>query len=236
MAGPDGARRAQVPSAAGVSDPPKPAPNLHFAGQMKDGAFAGRQYLVERDGQFLQLSELLLLTLAHADGKRSIQEIATAVSQKAFRRITPDNVNALLAKLVPLGLVAGADGSLARSAREQAARSPMQVQLKMAMIPPTATSAITRLFSALYLPPVIIVVLLASAAAHAWLYLVHGVGKGVHHVLYSPGRILVPFLAFVLSAAFHEIGHGAGLRYAGGTALAVGGGLYRLSQVFYTDV
>ena len=233
MAGPDRARHPQVP---GVSDPPKPAPKLHFAGQMKDGAFAGRQYLVERDGQFIQLSELLLLTLAHADGKRSIQEIATAVSQKAFRRITPDNVNALLAKLVPLGLVAGADGSLARSAREQAARSPMQVQLKMAMIPPTATSAITRLFSALYLPPVIIVVLLASAAAHAWLYLVHGVGKSVHDVLYSPGLILVLFLAFVLSAAFHEIGHGAGLRYGGGTVRAMGAGLYLIYPVFYTDI
>ena len=233
MAGPDRARHPQVP---GVSDPPKPAPKLHFAGQMKDGAFAGRQYLVERDGQFIQLSELLLLTLAHADGKRSIQEIATAVSQKAFRRITPDNVNALLAKLVPLGLVAGADGSLARSAREQAARSPMQVQLKMAMIPPTATSAITRLFSALYLPPVIIVVLLASAAAHAWLYLVHGVGKSVHDVLYSPGLILVLFLAFVLSAAFHEIGHGAGLRYGGGTVRAMGAGLYLVYPVFYTDI
>ena len=125
MAGPDRARRPRV---TGVSDPPKAAPNLHFAGQMKDGAFEGKQYLVERDGQFVQLSELLLLTLAHVDGKRSIEEIAKGVSAKAFRQVTPDNVRALLAKLVPLGLVAGADGSIVPSARQQAARSPMQVQ------------------------------------------------------------------------------------------------------------
>ena len=83
MAGPDRARRPQV---AGVSDPPKPAPNLHFAGQMKDGAFEGKQFLVERDGQFIQLSELLLLTLAHVDGKRSIEQIAKGTSATSAGR------------------------------------------------------------------------------------------------------------------------------------------------------
>ena len=62
------------------------------------------------------------------DGKRTIEQIAKGTSAKAFRQVTPDNVRALLAKLVPLGLVAGADGTLAPSAREEAARSPMQVQ------------------------------------------------------------------------------------------------------------
>lgn len=233
MAGPDRARHPQV---AEISDPPKPAPNLHFAGQMKDGAFEGRQYLVERDGQFIQLSELLLLTLAHADGKRSLEEIAKGVSAKAFRQVTPENVRALLAKLVPLGLIAGADGAIAPSAREKAAQSPMQVQLKMAVIPPTVTNAVTRFFSVLYLPPIIAAILLASLAAHAWLYLVHGVGRSVHDVLYSPGLILILFVAFVFSAAFHEIGHGAGLRYGGGTVRAMGAGLYLVYPVFYTDI
>ena len=233
MAGPDRARHPQV---AGVSDPPQPAPNLHFAGQMKDGAFEGKQYLVERDGQFMQLSELLLLTLAHVDGKRGFEEIAKGVSAKAFRQVSADNVRTLLAKLVPLGLVAGADGSFVPSAREQAARSPMQVQLKMAVIPPNVTNAVTGFFKVLYFPPVLALVLAAAAAAHAWLYLVHGVGKSVHDVLYSPGLILILFVAFVLSAAFHEIGHGAGLRYGGGTVRAMGAGLYLVYPVFYTDI
>jgi putative peptide zinc metalloprotease protein len=234
MAGPDGARHPQP--GAGVSDPPKPAPNLHFAGQMKDGAFEGKQYLVERDGQFLQLSELLLLTLAHVDGKRSLDEIAKGVSAKAFRQVTPDNVRALLAKLVPLGLVAGADGSLVPSARERAAQSPMQVQLKMAVIPAAVTNAITGLFSVLYFPPILVAILLASLAAHAWFYVVHGVGKSVHDVLYSPGLILILLGFFVVSAAFHELGHGAGLRYSGGTVRAMGVGLYLVYPVFYTDI
>jgi putative peptide zinc metalloprotease protein len=233
MAGPDRARHQQV---AGVSDPPKPAPNLHFAGQMKDGAFEGRHYLVERDGQFLQLSELLLLTLAHVDGKRSFDEIAKAVSAKAFRQVTPDNVRALLAKLVPLGLVAGADGALVPSARERAAQSPMQVQFKMAVVPPAVTNAITSVFSVLYFPPIVVAVLIASIAAHAWFYLIHGVSRSVHDVLYSPGLILILLAFFVVSAAFHELGHGAGLKYSGGTVRAMGAGLYLVYPVFYTDI
>ena len=106
----------------------------------------------------------------------------------------------------------------------------------MAVIPPTVTNAITGFFSVLYFPPVLVLVLVASLAAHAWLYLIHGVGKSVHDVLYSPGLILILFVAFVLSAAFHEIGHGAGLRYGGGTVRAMGAGLYLVYPVFYTDI
>jgi putative peptide zinc metalloprotease protein len=239
LAGPEKARQPQDAAASGaaVSDPPGPAPNVGFAGQMKDGgAYEGRQYLVQRDGQFIQLTELLLLTLAHVDGKRTIDEIAKGVSARAFRQVTPDNVRALLAKLVPLGLVAGADGAIAPSARERAAQSPMQVQLKMAVIPPAVTNAITSIFSVLYFPPVVVAVLIAAAAAHAWLYLVHGVGKSVHDVLYSPGLILILLGVFIVSAAFHEIGHGAGLRYGGGTVRAMGVGLYLVYPVFYTDI
>ena len=42
--------------------------------------------------------------------------------------------------------------------------------------------------------------------------------------------------AFVLSAAFHEIGHGAGLRYGGGVVRAMGVGIYLIYPVFYTDI
>src|SRR5256885_5259790 len=54
--------------------------------------------------------------------------------------------------------------------------------------------------------------------------------------LYSPGLILLLIAAFVLSAAFHELGHGAGLRYGGGTVRAMGVGLYLVYPVFYTDI
>jgi putative peptide zinc metalloprotease protein len=233
MAGPEGARHRRL---TGVSDPPRPAPNLRFAGQMKDGAYQGQQYLVERDGQFIQLTELLFLTLAHVDGKRGVEEIAKGISAKAFRVVTPENVRDLLAKLVPLGLVAAADGSFAPTPREAAAASPMQIQMKMAVLPPAVVNAVTGLFRFSYLPPVVVAVLLASVLAHAWLYLIHGVARSVHDILYAPGLILVLLAAFVVSAAFHELGHGAGLRYGGGTVRAMGVGLYLIYPVFYTDI
>jgi putative peptide zinc metalloprotease protein len=203
---------------------------------MKDGAYAGHQYLVEREGQFIQLTELLFLTLAHVDGKRGVEEIAKLVSAKAFRVVTPENIRDLLAKLVPLGLVAAADGSFAPTQREAAAASPMQIQMKMAVLPPPIVNAVTGLFRVFFLPPVVVAVLIASVLAHAWLYLVHGVGRSVHDILYQPGLILLLLAAFILSAAFHELGHGAGLRYGGGTVRAMGVGLYLIYPVFYTDI
>src|SRR5438132_8047448 len=233
MAGPDRARHQPISE---ISDPPKPAPNVQFAGQVKDGAYKGRQYLVQREGQFIQLTELLFLTVAHVDGKRTIEAIAAGVSAKAFRKVTPENVRALLVKLVPLGLVADARGAVAATPRETAARSPMQLQLKMAVLPAKVVNAITAVFAWLYLPPILIAVLGASILAHAWLYLVHGVGRSFHDVLYAPGLILLLIAAFVLSAAFHETGHGAGLRYGGGKVRAMGVGLYLVYPVFYTDI
>jgi putative peptide zinc metalloprotease protein len=41
---------------------------------------------------------------------------------------------------------------------------------------------------------------------------------------------------FVLAAAFHELGHAAGLRYGGGKVRAMGVGLYLVYPVFYTDI
>ena len=233
MAGPDGARHQGISQ---VADPPTPAPNLRFAGQAKDGAYEQRQYLVQRDGQFIQLTELLFLTLAHVDGKRTVDRIAQEISVKAFRKVTPDDVRALLAKLVPLGLVTDANGRLAPSARETAARAPMQMQLKMAVLPPTLVNATTGAFRILYPPPVVVAILGASILAHAWLYFIHGVGRSVHDVLYAPGLILLLIGAFVVSAAFHELGHGAGLRYGGGAVRAMGVGLYLIYPVFYTDI
>ena len=233
MAGPDRARHQPISE---ISDPPKPAPNVQFAGQVKDGAYKGRQYLVQREGQFVQLTELLFLTLAHVDGKRTIEQIAAGVSAKAFRKVTPDNVSELLKKLVPLGLLADAQGNIAATPRETAARSPMQLQLKMAVLPAGLVNAITGLFAWLYLPPVLIAVLAASLLAHAWLYVAHGVGRSVHDVMYSPGLVLLLIGAFVLSAAFHETGHAAGLRYGGGKVRAMGVGLYLIYPVFYTDI
>jgi putative peptide zinc metalloprotease protein len=112
----------------------------------------------------------------------------------------------------------------------------LAINLKMALIPSAVANAIVRPFTLLYFPPVIIALVLLALAGHAWLYLVHGVARGASQVIYNPGLILALIGAFVLSAAFHEIGHGAGLSYGGGKVRQMGVGLYLVYPVFYTDI
>jgi len=222
---------------ADVGDPPRLAPEVKLAGELEDTGYATQQWIAERDGAFVQLTELLYRALEQVDGTRSIDEIAKAISDKMQRPYTADNVRRLLQKLVPLGLVLDAQGNAAPPPEGASAlRGPLAINLRMALIPREAANRVVWPFTLLYFPPVIIAVVLLALAAHVWLYLVHGVARGANQVIYSPGLILALIGAFVLSAAFHEIGHGAGLRYGGGKVRQMGVGLYLVYPVFYTDI
>src|SRR5581483_9134770 len=88
----------------------------------------------------------------------------------------------------------------------------------------------------LYWPPIFIVMLGAAAVGEVWLYFVHGVGSSLHDALYSPGLLAVVYLVVVAAAGFHELGHAAALRYAGGRVNTMGAGFYLVYPAFYTDV
>jgi hypothetical protein len=74
------------------------------------------------------------------------------------------------------------------------------------------------------------------AIAHGWLYFGHGVAGSIDTVLSTSGMLLVALPVIIVSAAFHELGHAAGLRYGGGKARGIGFGFYLLYPSFYTDV
>src|SRR5207237_7454780 len=94
----------------------------------------------------------------------------------------------------------------------------------------------TRFLQVLVSPLVLVVVLSAAALTQGWLYVVHGVGSGLHDAFYAPGFMLLVLLLVILSAGFHELGHAAALRYAGGTPRSFGFGMYLMYPVFFTDV
>jgi putative peptide zinc metalloprotease protein len=234
---------AESPEAAAamaqVPDPPKLGPDVRVAGDMEESAFVEPQWLVQRDGRFVQLTELLYRVAENVDGKRPLEEIAQQVGDAIDREVTADNVRQLIAeKLIPLGLVVKADGSVDTPATEAqgAARSPLKMNLKMAMVSPETVRRVTRPFTALYWPPVLVVVLAACALAQGWLYFVHGVGAGVHDVLYNPHLLLVVLATIVVATGFHEVGHAAALTYGGGTVRGMGAGIYLIYPAFYTDV
>ena len=216
---------------------PRLAPSVKLAGQMRESAFVKPPWLIEREGAgYCQVTELLYRIAELCDGEHTPDEIAARVAQATGRNVSADNVRALIARqLLPRGLVATADG------RHVAAdcgptRSPLALNMKMKAFSPEVVDPITAVLRVLYWPPVLLFVLLISAAAQAWLYLRHGVSSSIHDVFYTPVYMLLALAAIVLSAAFHELGHGAALRYGGGRVRGMGAGLYLVYPAFYTDV
>jgi putative peptide zinc metalloprotease protein len=223
--------------AADAPELPRLAPGVRLAGRMKETAFVDPAWLLEREGVgYVQITELLYRIAEHCTGECTLEEIAQKASVATGRTISAGNVRHLVTKqLIPNGLVLTADGTVVGGDRLHT-RSPLAVNMKMAMISPRIIDPISRVLTILYWPPVLIGVLALAAVAQAWMYLVHGVGGGVHHALYTPGLILVIVGALVLSAGFHEFGHAAALRYGGGQVKAMGAGIYLVYPAFYTDV
>src|SRR4051795_7083221 len=91
---------------------PRRAEGVVLIGEMKGSGYRVPPALARRaDGQTVQLTPLLYAVLAAVDGRRDAAEIADEVASSTGRPVTADNVEALLGKLRPLGLLAGADGA-----------------------------------------------------------------------------------------------------------------------------
>src|SRR5436190_1588043 len=66
----------QAQPEAEVADPPERAPGVQLSEAMEESAFVEPQWLVQRDGTFIQLTELLYRVVENIDGQRSLEEIA----------------------------------------------------------------------------------------------------------------------------------------------------------------
>lgn len=225
------------PALQQVPERPLRAPGVELSGMMGEGGFKDQQWLVERDGRFLQLTELLYRILEQVDGDKDLDAIAAAVSASAGRGVSADNVRQLLQrKLIPLGLVARADGSIAATPGSGGAGRSLRVNMKMARISPRVIEPLIAVLHLLYVPPVLIAAVLAGLAVEWWVFFVHGVGGSVRDALTAPGLLLAALGIIVLAAAFHELGHAAALRHGGGKVRGMGAGVYLVYPVFYTDV
>jgi putative peptide zinc metalloprotease protein len=229
---------AEHSAGAPVPERPQVAPGVQLSGMMGEGGFKDQQWLVERNGRFLQLTELLYRVLEQANGQQATAEIGAKVAEQTGRKLSADNVDQLVArKLIPLGLVVQADGSVAATPEGSggAARS-LGVNLKMARISPAVINPLTSVLQGLFWPPVLVACVLAGMYGEWWLFFQHGVAGGMHDVLTQPGLLLAALGLIFVAAAFHELGHAAALRYGGGEVRGMGAGIYLVYPVFYTDV
>lgn len=225
------------PDLAGwIPERPALAPNVQLVGEMRETGFKDRQWLIQRDGRFMQLTELLYRILEQANGERTLDEIAARVTESTDWMVSADNVRQLIQmKLAPLGLIAPASGMVV-SRDEHRARSPLALNVRMRMLGPHLIDPFTKVLQILFAPPVLIPILVAIVIAHGWLYLVHGVAASFRDALYTPGGLLIVLAITLAASVFHEFGHASALRYGGGKVRGMGAGIYIIYPVLYTDV
>ncbi len=227
---------AQAPPSGGEStEKPKLADGVELIGKYEGSGFKEAPYIARRpDGQVVQLAPLLYLIAEAADGQRTNEKIAAAVSEAIKRGVSADNVHQLIdERLRPLGVIAGANGS---QPEVQKADPMLALKLKAALVPERVVNAITIVFKPLFFPPVVLAVLAGLIALDVWLFAYHGVAQSLRDVLYSPALLMMMLGLVILSAAFHECGHATACAYGGARPGAMGAGLYIVWPAFYTDV
>jgi putative peptide zinc metalloprotease protein len=211
------------------------ADNVEMIGEYDGSGYREPPLIARRgDGQVVQLSELLYAVLHNSDGQKTHSEIATAVSEKVGKDVSEDNVRFLAdKKLRPLGVLKLADGSEPKLDKTNAF---LALKFRTGLVPDRVVRGVTSIFQFLYWPPVLIGVLVAFGAFDYWLFVLHGVGGGIHQVLYQPALVFLIFGLLVVATAFHEIGHASACRYGGAEPGTIGAGIYLIWPAFYTDV
>jgi putative peptide zinc metalloprotease protein len=213
--------------------PPRLAPGVELLGEMKDSGFAEPRSLVRRaDGQMIQLSRLLYLVSSLMDGARGADDIATAASAELGRTLTGEQVRYLIvAKLVPLGIVAGQGAPVLPTA------SPLlALRARVTLLPDRAAGAAGTFFRPLFRWPVIVAVIVSVAALDFWIFTTHGLSLAFRQLLNNPVDLLLVAGLTVISALFHECGHAAGCRYGGARPGRIGAGIYLVWPAFFTNV
>ncbi len=213
------------------------AAGVQLVGELKDSGFVEQQWLIRRDQRFVQVTELLYRVLEQCDGERTVDEIADRLTESTRWAVNREHVRHMLdAKLIPLGLIAGAAGSANVPPPPASPRSLLSMRWRVTIFGQRALEPIARALQVFYAPFLLVPMLVAVVAAQVWLYAAGGVGASAQHTLYTPGALLVVLGLLIASAVFHEFGHAAALRYGGGTPRSIGAGLYILYPAFFTDV
>lgn len=228
---------------------PAREPAVQLLGEMPDTGYQDTQWLVERNGQFLQLSEVLYRVLERVNGAHSPADVAEAVTATSDWEISEEQVRQLLTtKLEPLGLVTtgrqiarpsipGENGrQTSPSSSTTPGPSPLALSMRTRVIGPSVIDPPSRLLQGLFAPPILVPLLAIVSLAHWWLYWKHGISAAIASLIASPLLSLALVGLMVLAGIVHELGHASALRYSGGRARGMGVGLYLVYPAFYTDV
>ena len=214
--------------------PPRLADGITLLGEYEGSGYTTPHFLARRSsGGVVQLTELLFLVADACDGRRTNEQIAAQVSERYGKRLSADNVETLLDKLRPLGVVTAPDGS----SPEVPEPDPLlALTWRVSLVGRDAVRIVTKPFLWLFLRPIIVVVSVALLAMDYWLFFDHGLGQPIRQTVENPVTFLLVAALIIASAAFHEIGHATACVYSGGRPGRMGAGIYLAWPAFYTDV
>jgi len=218
-----------------IAPMPSLAQGTELVGEYKGAGFKEPVFLVRRaDGQMIQLSRLLYLVAAEADGQKDFGQIALRVSTEFGHTVSADNIRYLVEnKLQPLGVIAANEGPSPKLMR---AKPVLALKFRVPILPGGAIQALAVVFRPLFLTPVVIAMLAALAALDLWLFFVHGFGQSARETLYQPELFVMIFGLTQLATIFHEFGHATACHYGGAKPGRVGVGIYIVWPIFYNDL
>jgi putative peptide zinc metalloprotease protein len=225
------------PAPAFVVAHPRPAPGVEFLGPYRDSGLEDPPYLIARHGTILQVSRLLYVVAAAADGGAGFDDIAARATTELGRQLSADDARYLIEeKLAPAGIVAP-NGTVDQPPPRRATDNrALALRFRWALVPADAVNDVARALQGLFFPPVVAGVLVAVVGLDAWVFGVHGVRGALEQVVRQPGLLGLVLALTWLSIAFHELGHAAACRYSGARPGPIGAGVYLIWPVLYTNV
>ena len=214
--------------------PPRLADGITLLGEYEGSGYTTPHFLARRStGGVVQLTELLYLVADACDGRRTNDQIAAQVSERYGKRLSADNVETLLDKLRPLGVVTSPDGS---SPEVEEPDPLLALTWRVSLVGQNAVRLVTKPFLWLFFRPIIAAVSVAVLVMDYWLFFNHGLGQPIRQTVENPVTFLLVAALIIASAAFHEIGHATACVYSGGRPGRMGAGVYLAWPAFYTDV
>lgn len=209
--------------------------NTELMGQYQDSGLGDDRFLVRRqDGQIILLTALLYYVLsAIHNGKGDLEQIAADVRHMTGKPVTPENIDYLLGKLQPLGVIETPSHPVETVAR---ADPLLGLALRATVSPPRSTNFLAAIFRPLFLPLVWQVMVGLLVVADWWLLTRGQVTSRFYTTLLHPGFLLATVGLIIGGALFHEVGHASGCRYGGARPGRIGFGMYLMLPAFYTNV
>jgi putative peptide zinc metalloprotease protein len=209
-----------------------PACAVELIGSFQGSGRTDETYLARRDdGQWVQLSPLLWLTLSNLDGIRTSAQVADRVTAAWGRPVAGEDIAYLIdKKLVPAGLVGTPSG------KHQRPDLVLALRAKKVLLPARVVSAISRPLRFLFWGPIVLLVTVLFLGVETYAFASGRLLAGVHQVVNRPSSLLLVGGLILCSILVHEMGHASGCRYGGATPGALGVGIYVSTPAFFTDL